>query len=299
MKITICRVCFSKSIEKYLVNSGYQFMVCHNCGLIFVSNIPDKKIINRIYEHFKYNDLNLDEINIRNDAKKSLEVINNHLPTSNLLDIGCGNGYLLDEAIKLGWNAKGIDYSDKTVNYAVSKLCLDVKKENILQYKNISKYNLLTLNQVIEHFTNPTQLIKKCYSLLNKNGYIYIATPNIDSFLSKVTKDKFVYLIPPLHLTYFNDKSMKILLKKQGFRIVYSGTRSYPVDLASVIKNLFLHNTVLQTKTSKATVPSNNKITVVKKIKYLLFDIIFCRTFYRLLNYNKGGSILEIIAQKL
>jgi hypothetical protein len=96
-----------------------------------------------------------------------------------------------------------------------------------------------------------------------------------------------------------NNMSLNILLKRQGFRVLYSGTWSYPVDLASIIKYIFHRNTLKNIKTNSIEIATNHKSSIIKKLKILLFDIMFCRTFYRLLNYNKGGSILEVIAQKL
>lgn len=298
MNTTICNICKSNNILKYLVKDGYQLLICNDCKLIFVDNIPNKESINRIYQHFSYNDLDLDEINIRNDAKRSLRIINKYVSVSNLLDIGCGNGYFLDEARKIGWDTKGIDYSDNTVNYAVNTLKLNVIKADLFKYTNKKKFNLITLNQVIEHLVDATKLISKCYSLLDNNGYIYIATPNMDSALSVIFKENYNYLIPPIHLTYFNIKSIKKLLEMNGFRIIYQGTWSYPVDLAAIIKYLFNRDKITMSKQAKK-VDRIKRLSFVKIIKIILFDKIFCRIFYKLLNINMMGTNLEIIAQKL
>lgn len=37
---------------------------------------------------------------------------------------------------------------------------------------------------------------------------------------------------------------------------------------------------------------------VIKRIKYLLFDQVFCQLFYKLLNINNGGTMIEVLAIK-
>ena len=57
-------------------------------------------------------------------------------------------------------------------------------------------------------------------NLVNKDGYIYITTPDLGH--PKVPKDitKWDVLCPPIHVQHFTKKTVTILFKKYGFDII-------------------------------------------------------------------------------
>ena len=152
------------------------------------------------------------------------------------------------------------------------------------------------MNQVIEHFANPVSVIRKCKNLLSRSGMLYIATPNISSFASRIRKKEFDYLIPPEHLSYFNKITLSKLLRSENFKILYIGSWSYPVDFVGLIKYLLGKRHKYNQSTKLICMKSNN---YVKTLKYYIFDKFVCMLFYKLLNINYGGTNLEILAQKV
>ena len=66
----------------------------------------------------------------------------------------------------------------------------------------------------------PLGFLKKIHSLLNKDGIITIAVPNIDSILVKILKSRDNgCLWVPEHLTYFSKKGLFSILGSAGFAI--------------------------------------------------------------------------------
>lgn len=288
-----CYLCTSNnSIIKYKIGPWF-IRSCNNCNFIFVDPKPKDAFLQKYYSTFEANIFEKSKI-IINDSKHTLKLLNKYKKTRNkLLDIGCGNGSFMSEAKKFKWVPFGIDSSQVLIKYIKSHTNLSVAKADILNYKNKDRYDLITLNQVIEHFTNPKIILKKCHSLLNKFGLLYIATPNINSYAARIRKEESDYLIPPEHVSYFDQVTLKNLLKKLNYKILYIGTWSYPVDLAAIIKYLLgKRKNVINSGTAV-------KQNWIKRFKYLLFDQIFCTSFYRLLNFNSGGTQLEILAQKI
>jgi len=106
-------------------------------------------------------------------------------------------------------------------------------------------------------------------------------------------KKEFDYLIPPEHLSYFNKKTLNQILSTSGFKIIKFHTWSYPVDLAGVIKHVLGKKRNVNSNTY-----SNIKTNNIKSIKYFLFDRIFCKLFYKMLNFNDGGTMIGVLAQK-
>ncbi len=276
---------------------GYNIVSCNKCGFVFVSNPPNENILKEFYQDFDYHSPELAHKRIVNDSRYGLrylaEIITKRI---NLIDVGCGRGYFIIEAKKYGWITKGIDFSRKTVSIATRIFGLDVIKSDILTYNTNKKYQLVSLNHIIEHFSSPRAVIRKCKKLIDKNGYIYITTPNIDSLSAKLHKFNFDHFIPPEHLSFFSRNTLSQLLESEGIKVISVRTWSYPEDFSGIIKLLIKGNKLHDNLTNNMHDTRNlDKDNFVKKIKYYILDRIISNLFYRLLSINELGIILEVI----
>lgn len=146
-----------------------------------------------------------------------------HLPTdAKILDIGCGNGSLL-QIIK--------EKSENTQLHAndLSKECMDeLQKMGFVthncSYAEIALYDFfdaIILNQVIEHFSDPRSLLLHCNKLLKKGGILFIETPSIDGIDAKIFARRYWggYHFPR-HFYLFNEDSLKRLADECAFKTV-------------------------------------------------------------------------------
>ncbi|SMM98268.1 hypothetical protein SPONL_2077 [uncultured Candidatus Thioglobus sp.] len=116
----------------------------------------------------------------------SVERCIKHLKLYNILDIGCGDGRLVNEMSLKFPNSvfTGIDYSERAISLARSmsksnnssfKL-VDLNKKNNLK----DKYDLVTSIEVLEHI--PVELAQDFFysnvSMVRKNGYLLIIVPH-------------------------------------------------------------------------------------------------------------------------
>lgn len=302
MKAIYCYVCRAKNRRILYRKGKYSIFKCLSCGFIYTDPIPSKVQLEEFYKNFDYKNKEIAELTIRKDAMNSLKRIRQYIKNEQvkLLDIGCGRGFFLDEARKLGWNVYGIDYSENVIDYAIKKLNLDVERTDMFNYHTKELYDVVSLNQVIEHVSDPDKIIKKCFKLLKKGGILYIATPNIGSISAKVLGSDFDHLIPPEHLGYFDKNLLIRSLKDNDFSVQYLGSWSYSVDLAGIIKKLLYKNKhSIETPMNKSmdSVGSSNQ-SRVKQIKYFLFDKFFCGIFYKVLNLDSFGIMLDAVAIK-
>ncbi len=305
MKEADCYICKSNNYRLITKKSKYRIVKCQNCSFVFTTPIPNREETAKYYRKFDYKDSLLAEKVIRSDAKKSLKRINNYVTEKGeLLDVGCGRGYLLDEARKLGWKTHGVDASKLVTDYAMNTLHLNVFCSDIFSFRPAQVFDLITLNQVIEHFTNPEELINQCGKHLIKGGLLYIATPNVESVSAKVLKDNFDHYIPPEHLSYFSQRTLKRLLEKLGFKVLYIGSWSYPADLGGIIKTLLgkkvqsVQSSLLLNK-NQVTTPYSSRSFNIKQVKSFLFDRVFCHLFNKVLSFDSWGINLEVLAIKL
>lgn len=139
------------------------------------------------------------------------------------LDIGSGIGAYAKYCLN-----KGLDQSVVEKNLKALKICNEkgLKSFNSLDKISFdSKYKIITFWHSLEHIKNLNRTLIKISSLLDKDGVLIIALPNINSFDSKYYHDKWAALDVPRHLWHFTKKGIELLLKEQDFLLV----KSYPL----------------------------------------------------------------------
>lgn len=81
-----------------------------------------------------------------------------------------------------------------------------------------SRFDVITLNHVIEHVSDPIELLRSCYRLLKLGGQLWLQTPNIDSLGSRRYGRHWRGLEPPRHLVLFDPVSLRSALHQAGFQ---------------------------------------------------------------------------------
>lgn len=139
-------------------------------------------------------------------------------PKGQLLDVGCGSGWLLKRMRKLGWNVEGVDFDPKAVENA-QKENLKVRLGSLedLHYPD-NYFDAITMSHLIEHVPNPLQLLSECYRILKPGGYLVVVTPNGESLGHKIFKNNWRGLEPPRHLHIFTTASLAVVVRKANFK---------------------------------------------------------------------------------
>ena len=129
-----------------------------------------------------------------------------------LLDVGCGDGSFLRVATRCDWHATGLDPDVNAVASCRSN-ALDVLHGGIERFGAVeSRFDVITLNHVIEHVPDPIELLRSCYRLLKLGGQLWLQTPNIDSLGSRRYGRHWRGLEPPRHLVLFDPVSLRSAL---------------------------------------------------------------------------------------
>ncbi|MFZ5447811.1 MAG: class I SAM-dependent methyltransferase [Thermodesulfobacteriota bacterium] len=134
----------------------------------------------------------------------------------NILELGCGPGYLLEFLKNSGFiNVRGIDISEEQLQIARNK-GLGVKKADAIDYLQQNKefFQAIIAIDFIEHFTKEEalRLSQLLYNSLETNGILIIQTPNGQGLFSNQ-----VIYGDLTHLTIFTPESLKQLLSLSGF----------------------------------------------------------------------------------
>ena len=80
-----------------------------------------------------------------------------------------------------------------------------------------ARFDLITMNHVIEHLHDPLDDLAACYRLLKPGGRIWIETPNIQSYGHKSFGANWRRLETPRHLVLFSRKTLYRALSNAGF----------------------------------------------------------------------------------
>lgn len=189
---------------------------CNSCGFIFSKSIPSDQELEAYYS----NEYELTEFFSPITKKRYEEILDGfeHLrKTNNLLDVGTGNAFFAEIAIKRGWKVFGTELTDESIQKAEHKgvNMLKGKLEDIQLEPDF--FDLVVCIEVIEHVSFPTVFAKETRRTLRTGGAIYISTPNFDSLLRRRLKGKYDVIGYPNHLSYFTAKTLKSLFSSSGF----------------------------------------------------------------------------------
>src|ERR1700761_8207063 len=99
-----------------------------------------------------------------------------------ILDLGCGNGYLVNYLIKQGYNAYGTDASEKGITIARQTnperfFVQDLSSDALPEQLQSIPFDTIISTEVIEHLYNPEAFISFCRQQLKQGGELIITTP--------------------------------------------------------------------------------------------------------------------------
>jgi 2-polyprenyl-3-methyl-5-hydroxy-6-metoxy-1,4-benzoquinol methylase len=135
-----------------------------------------------------------------------------------VLDVGCGNGEFLRRAITMGWESTGIDPDPAAVD-ACRKQGIDAFVgfiEDEMDNMPVD-FDAITLRHSIEHVPDPPAHLARCLELLRPGGMLWMAWPNPSGPGSRVFRASWRGLEVPRHLCVPSARSMKALLRRQGY----------------------------------------------------------------------------------
>jgi ubiquinone/menaquinone biosynthesis C-methylase UbiE len=159
-------------------------------------------------------------------------IIRSVISGGSLLDVGCGRGYFVKTASNNGFEAMGIDLSERAVEYGRRRLGVDAEAsspETLLQAGRT--FNAVTLWHSLEHFDDPLGTLKTIRSLLSDGGLCVIEVPNLNSLKFILSRRKWEGGNHPLyHRTFFTPKTLGMILENSHFSGVRRIRPDYPAS---------------------------------------------------------------------
>lgn len=277
---TRCKFCLSKldlfiiTHNYHKINSDAKFYQCNNCKVII-----QPTIIKNLYIDQDSSNYNLSK-NLFYYLKKFFLLnfifsLNKFFyQKKNILDYGCGSGEFA-KALSIFYKNKNIFTAD--VFELDKKFIPKIKKHYLIhkdQLKN-KKFDIIIMRHVLEHIFDLNNFLKKIKkNLSNKNSYLIIEVPNLDSLWRKIMRERWPGYFFPFHYYVFSKNFLKNYLSINGFKIVTQKNIEPPIIGSflltfginkSFCKILSLLFYPLQFLISKLFFSSEAILTIVKK----------------------------------
>ena len=174
-----------------------------------------------------------------------------------ILDLGCGNGWLVNHLLELGYNAYGTDASASGIELAQKKnkdrfFVQDLSKDELPQQLQNIRFNTIISTEVIEHLYQPKEYLDFCKKILCQNGggELILTTPyhgylkNVVLALTGKMDKHFTVLWDGGHIKFWSRKTLTGLLADKGFKhIQFTGCGRLPYLWKSMMVSCIIGET--------------------------------------------------------
>jgi 2-polyprenyl-3-methyl-5-hydroxy-6-metoxy-1,4-benzoquinol methylase len=247
-------------------------MECNICGFKFTANAEDEKNIGKYYQSEEYISHSNTSTGLVNAVyhkvrgymlgrKRRLVEKATGTKTGQILDVGAGTGFFLNEMKTHGWQISGTEKSADARAFSKKEFGLGTDEpEQLFQFEKES-FDAITLWHVMEHIHQLNENLEAFVRLLKPGGKLIIALPNNTSYDARHYKEYWAAWDVPRHLWHFAPEQVKLLAKRHGLRL----TSMHPMPFDSFYVSL------LSEKYKKSKLPLYNgmmhgKISWLKSI---------------------------------
>jgi 2-polyprenyl-3-methyl-5-hydroxy-6-metoxy-1,4-benzoquinol methylase len=250
---------------------------CEGCGLLFVNPPPDSETLKAFYSpegtwgvsHERRNDAlerqaqralaGYRKPNQRRRARHVLlEAIDTVTPIftpppqAAALDFGCGDGKLLNGLLEEGWETYGIEPSTDVAF---------LRHQRLDELPSEPSFDLVILHHVLEHVSEPLDLLRKLSSAMRPGGALFISVPRLDTLPQH---GDFRYCLNGrTHVVSFTEDCLRNLLARAGLEMV--ATLSDPSLDAQLSDGKPLRLRVVAIKSGKVPAPGARPLEAARR----------------------------------
>jgi SAM-dependent methyltransferase len=137
--------------------------------------------------------------------------LDDRAPPGPVLDVGCGDGVLLDALIARGREALGLERASSRPDVRASELTAFDERRG--------EWAAVVFWHSLEHLRTPAAALGRACELLGPRGLLVVAIPNRESWQARVLGDRWLALDLPRHLVHLPARTLIDDLRARGLGI--------------------------------------------------------------------------------
>ena len=268
-----CIICNGKNLEAWAKLDYLEAKKCKDCGMISVNPHLNDEGLSKVYQDYFTH--RLDEKELFEKRKIMYKIdhdwITKFINHGKMLDVGCSGGQFLSVFDSKKWERQGVEIDKDAAEFAKSEYDIPVSIGYFPEISFEEKFDLVVIRGVIEHFSDPISVLKKCAEVLKPNGFLFItATPVGNSFAFDVYREKWHLFTPLAHIHFFTVDLLSRVLKTFGMSLIdqhyqYEETpyANPEKDFAKIQEDIILISKGKQDEIEKSVTFSGSMMTAV------------------------------------
>lgn len=239
-----CPFCSSTGAARIATGTDYEydttarefsFVRCSACALVYLTPRPVGSALSTIYpaQYYAFDDEGTGTGFVRWGRRvwelgKVRQFTRWLAPDARrVLDVGCGRGRFLSlfaDDRSRRWELHGIDLDANAIGVARTR-GFEAAVSDIMSFETTLRFDLIVLQQVIEHLPDPRAALAKLWRLLAPGGVLVLETPNLAGWDFHLFQARLWggYHFPR-HFVLFTPATLCAVLRETGFEILEAGT---------------------------------------------------------------------------
>ena len=202
----------------------YRMVKCDTCGLVRSDPVADAETISKLYSGSTL-DYSSEIPNLRLTYGRYLERAGEHsVSKSSLLEIGCGSGFFLEEALARGYTyVRGVEPGIAAVQNASPAVRGNIEA-GIMRPGLFAdaRFDVVCLFQVLDHIPEPGELLDCCLKALRPGGALLVLNHNVDAVSARLLGENSP-IVDIEHTFLYSGNTLTRLAESRGFKVVESG----------------------------------------------------------------------------
>lgn len=205
---------------------------CRKCGLVRSDPVVDFNTLHELYRAstFTYEE---EVAPLRATYGRYLDRASRGLETRDtLLEVGCGNGFFLEEARNRGWRkVLGVEPSTDAIAHADpgvrNSITCDMMRSGLFPRESI---DMICLFQVFDHLPDPAAVLEACAETLRPGGRILCLNHNVEAASAKLLGERSP-IVDVEHTYLYSPRTLSALFESRGFTVLETGPvfNTYPL----------------------------------------------------------------------
>jgi SAM-dependent methyltransferase len=197
----------------------YQIVRCNACGLVRSDPVANADLLATLYQQsaFTYSQDTPNLAKTYGDALRKTEKY--RVAKEHLLEIGCGNGFFIEEALTQGFaQVSGVEPGQDAIQCSAPAIRPNIVCEMMRPgLFTPETFTLICMFQTFDHISEPNTLLEECFKILKPGGMLLCLNHNVEAVSARILKEKSP-IIDIEHPYLYSPSTICQLFEKHGFK---------------------------------------------------------------------------------